>query len=228
MRYSAPVIGGAAAASASSSPSAGAGMGAWCAVEIGMRADGRDQPRGEVAPVAQVCWKRGPDLGGAELEQSVTRATSEGALEPARRARPAAGARRPSTVNSRWPRGVSASDGMLQGASSMSGSVRVDEDSFTPESSDFPRSRRGCSGFARGVSRVATLSSPRWDPGGSGKEAGRWQSATCPPDVLVTSECGTRAGRCAPACRRPTASLRTLTGLNRSSGWYWRCSPEYW
>ena len=48
-----------------------------------MRADGRDQPRAEVAPVAEVCWKRGPDLGGAELEQSVTRATTEGALEPA-------------------------------------------------------------------------------------------------------------------------------------------------
>ncbi len=51
--------------------------------DIGMRADGRDQPRAEVAPVAEVCWKRGPDFGGAELEESVTRATTEGALEPA-------------------------------------------------------------------------------------------------------------------------------------------------
>ena len=49
-----------------------------------MRADGRDQPRGEVAPVAEVCRKRGPDFGGAELEQSVTGAASERALEPAR------------------------------------------------------------------------------------------------------------------------------------------------
>ena len=49
-----------------------------------MRADGRDHPRGEVAPVAEVWWKGSPDLGGAELEQSVTRATTEGVLEPAR------------------------------------------------------------------------------------------------------------------------------------------------
>ncbi|MGH9348248.1 MAG: hypothetical protein ACRD26_13400 [Vicinamibacterales bacterium] len=41
-------------------------------IEIGLGADGRDQPRGEVAPVAEVCWKRGPDFGSAELEQSVT------------------------------------------------------------------------------------------------------------------------------------------------------------
>ena len=82
MRYSAPVIGGAAAARTSSSPSEGAGM--WrVRVEIGMRADGRDKPRGEVAPVAEVCWKRGPDFAGAELEQSMARAASERAFEPA-------------------------------------------------------------------------------------------------------------------------------------------------
>ena len=62
--------------------------------EIGMRADGRDQPRGEVAPVADVCWKRGPDFASAELEQSVTRAATEGALEPAQE-RARQGARRP-------------------------------------------------------------------------------------------------------------------------------------
>jgi hypothetical protein len=48
-----------------------------------MRANGRGQPRGEVAPVAEVCWKRSPDFRGTELEESVTRATTEGALEPA-------------------------------------------------------------------------------------------------------------------------------------------------
>ncbi len=53
-------------------------------IEIGMRADGRDQPRGEVAPVAEVCRKRGPDFSGAELEQSVTRSPSERVLEARR------------------------------------------------------------------------------------------------------------------------------------------------
>ena len=75
----------------------------------------RDQPRGEVAPVAEVCWKRGPDLGGAELEQSVTRAASERAL---RAVRDSVGRRleaSSSTVNSRWPRGVSESDAMIGG-----------------------------------------------------------------------------------------------------------------
>ncbi len=52
-------------------------------IEIGMRADGRDQLRGEGAPVAEVCWKRGPDFASPELEQSVPRATSERAFEPA-------------------------------------------------------------------------------------------------------------------------------------------------
>ena len=62
------------------------GRGYWrhVRVEIGMRANGRDQPRGKVAPVAEVRRKRGPDVGGAELEQSVTRATTEGVLDPAR------------------------------------------------------------------------------------------------------------------------------------------------
>jgi hypothetical protein len=50
-------------------------------IEIGMRADSRYQPRGEVAPVREVCWKRGPEFASAELEQSVTRATSEGPFE---------------------------------------------------------------------------------------------------------------------------------------------------
>ena len=58
------------------------GRGYWrVRIETGMRADGRDQPRGEVAPVTGVCWKRGPDFASAELEQSVTRATSEGPFE---------------------------------------------------------------------------------------------------------------------------------------------------
>src|SRR5215203_3234157 len=52
-------------------------------VVVGMRANGRDKSSGEVAPVAQVRWKRGSHFGGAELEQSVPRATTEGALEPA-------------------------------------------------------------------------------------------------------------------------------------------------
>ena len=52
-----------------------------------MSADGRDQSRGEVPPVIEVCWKCGPDFGGAELEQSVTRATGEGAFEPAQQLR---------------------------------------------------------------------------------------------------------------------------------------------
>jgi hypothetical protein len=53
-------------------------------LEIGMHADRRHQPRGEVAPVAKVCWKDGSDLRGAELEQSVARAASKRAFEPAR------------------------------------------------------------------------------------------------------------------------------------------------
>src|SRR5206468_8247101 len=61
------------------------GRGYWRVVclEIGVGADRRDQPRGEVAPVAEVCWKRGPDFASPELEQSVPRATSERAFEPA-------------------------------------------------------------------------------------------------------------------------------------------------
>src|SRR5580693_10263495 len=47
-----------------------------------MRADGRDQPRGEIAPVAEVCRKGGPDFASAELEQSMTRASSECAFQP--------------------------------------------------------------------------------------------------------------------------------------------------
>jgi hypothetical protein len=53
-------------------------------IEIGVRADAREEPRGEVAPVTKVCRKRGPDLASAKLEQSVTRATSEGVVEAAR------------------------------------------------------------------------------------------------------------------------------------------------
>ena len=53
-------------------------------VEIRMRADGGDEARGKIAPVAEVWRKRGPDLGGAELEQAVTRATSERAFDAAR------------------------------------------------------------------------------------------------------------------------------------------------
>ena len=50
--------------------------------EIGMGADGRDQPRAEVAPVAQVYRERCPNLAGAELEQSVTRTATEGGFKP--------------------------------------------------------------------------------------------------------------------------------------------------
>ncbi len=53
-------------------------------VQIRMRTDGRDEPRGKIAPVAEVRWKRGPDLGGAELEQAVTGATSERAFDAPR------------------------------------------------------------------------------------------------------------------------------------------------
>ena len=49
-----------------------------------MGTDTRDQPRGEIAPLAHVGWKRGTDLADTELEQSVTRATSEGPFERAR------------------------------------------------------------------------------------------------------------------------------------------------
>jgi hypothetical protein len=52
-------------------------------IEIGMRTDGCDEMRGKVAPVAEVWWKRGPDLGGAEFEEPVTRAPGKSAFEPA-------------------------------------------------------------------------------------------------------------------------------------------------
>src|SRR5437870_7942995 len=52
-------------------------------IEIGMRANDRDKSSGEIAPVAQVRWKCGPHFGGAELEKSVPRATTEGGLDPA-------------------------------------------------------------------------------------------------------------------------------------------------
>jgi len=53
-------------------------------IEIGVGADGRDQPRGEAAPVTEFCRKRGPDFANAEFERSVTRSPSERALERAR------------------------------------------------------------------------------------------------------------------------------------------------
>ena len=65
----------------------GRGYGGGVRVEIGVGTDLRNQPRGEIAPVAHVGWKRGPDLADAELEQSVARATSERLFEPAREGR---------------------------------------------------------------------------------------------------------------------------------------------
>ena len=52
-------------------------------LQIGMRADGGDEPRGEVAPVTEVNRQRRPDFARAEGEQSVTRATSERGFERA-------------------------------------------------------------------------------------------------------------------------------------------------
>ena len=82
---------------------------------IGMGTDGRDQLRSEVTPVAHVRGQRGPDLAGTKLEQSVTRAATEGELEPAQGR---GGGRRTSsvTLNSRWLRGVSESDAMFSGS----------------------------------------------------------------------------------------------------------------
>jgi hypothetical protein len=52
-------------------------------IEIGMRADGRDQPRGEVGTALPADLSYWRDFASAELEQSVTRATSEGPFERA-------------------------------------------------------------------------------------------------------------------------------------------------
>src|SRR5262249_28574088 len=52
-------------------------------IEVGLRADCRDDARAEVAPVAEVWRERRPDLDGAELEQAVTRSASEGGLDRA-------------------------------------------------------------------------------------------------------------------------------------------------
>jgi hypothetical protein len=83
--------------------------------EIGMGADGRDQPRPEVSPVTQVCRERGPNLAGAELEQSVTRAATEGGSKPVHR-RSRQRERVVLNVNSKWPRGVSESDAIVGGS----------------------------------------------------------------------------------------------------------------
>jgi hypothetical protein len=56
-------------------------------VEIRMRADRRDEPGCEVAPVAEVRRERRADFAGTELEQAVTRATSERRFEHARKSR---------------------------------------------------------------------------------------------------------------------------------------------
>jgi hypothetical protein len=50
-----------------------------------MGTDTRDQPRGEIAPVAHVGWKRDTDVANTELEQCVACATSECVLEPPRK-----------------------------------------------------------------------------------------------------------------------------------------------
>jgi hypothetical protein len=79
-----------------------------------MHADGRDQPRGEVAPVAKVRWKDGSDFRGAELEQSVARAAGKRAFEPAReRGQWLDGVVR--NGEQQVARGVSVSDGMRMG-----------------------------------------------------------------------------------------------------------------
>ena len=79
VRYSAPVMGGAAKASWSSSAAGGAGTCAFrCdALGIRLRAEGGHVPCAEFSPVGEDRRKRGPGFSRSELEKTMARSTRE-------------------------------------------------------------------------------------------------------------------------------------------------------
>ena len=84
VRYSAPVMGGAARTSRSNSAAGGAGTCTFRGARIGIRegAEGRHVPCAEFSPVGEDRRKRGSDFSRAELQKTMARSARERVPQP--------------------------------------------------------------------------------------------------------------------------------------------------